>query len=193
MRPHLYVTKGIFWGLSNRPRIGDLVMNLFFLWSSHSMAGVLPKMAKHGRLVKVVQKVLTGSKIVKFSVFDYWGPFLAHMDNSGLLRQKLIICSIWTIWDYRDNNWFFAPEHLHQTALSVVLCQFVLGQQLCSYYALGADSKSNNLVWAWYVFVFNMQKRWFSYLGILCRCLLDSCSPASLASRCSTDPDLSVF
>ena len=38
-----------------------------------------PKMAKHGRLVKVVQNGPKGTKMANLSVFDHLGPFWVHL------------------------------------------------------------------------------------------------------------------
>ena len=55
---HIYVPKGATWGSTNRPHIGDVVMNLFSPWGRPFMTGDSsnmvhhgPKRAIHGRLV----------------------------------------------------------------------------------------------------------------------------------------------
>ena len=60
---HIYASNGAFWGSTNRPHIGDLVMKLFFLlWGPSfitedgpKLVHFGPKMVKHGRLVNITK------------------------------------------------------------------------------------------------------------------------------------------
>ena len=80
-------------GSTRRPHIGDLAIKLFFLlWGPPFMTCECPKlvhfgpkMAEHGGLVNVPK----GPKKVKLTVFDWLGPFWAHLDPFGPIWTHL--------------------------------------------------------------------------------------------------------
>ena len=99
---HIFVPKGVFWGSTSRPHIGDLVMSLIFTLGSTVHDCGWPKNGpfwtrnvqtwQASLCSKVVQKGPKRTKMVNRSIFDHLGPFWAHLDPFGPFK-KMIFCS----------------------------------------------------------------------------------------------------
>ena len=85
---YIYVPKGMFWGSTSRPNIGDLVINLLFnLGSNVHDWGWLkngPFWTKNGRLLNAPK----WSKMVNLTVIDHLGSFWAHLGASEPFQTK---------------------------------------------------------------------------------------------------------